>query len=67
MPNSGSNPFRPPLEPRVWDAASGAPLATLTGHKGAVYSVEFSPDGAHLVSGSRDGTLRLWDAAIGAL
>ena len=66
MPADGSKPFRPPLEPRVWDADSGALLATLTGHTGAVYSVGFSPDGARLVSGSDDGTLRLWDAASGA-
>jgi hypothetical protein len=30
-----------------------------------VYSVSFSPDGRQIVSGSRDGTLKLWDAATG--
>ena len=66
VPEDHSKPLRPPLEPRVWDADSGALLATLTGHKGWVTSVGFSPDGARLVSGGDDGLLRLWDAASGA-
>ena len=37
----------------------------LEGHGSAVYSVAFSPNGERLVSGSFDGTLRLWDAQTG--
>ncbi len=33
----------------------------LRGHSGGVNSVAFTPDGARAVSGSRDGTIRLWD------
>jgi len=35
------------------------------GHLGTVNSVAFSPDGKTIVSGSDDGTLRLWDVQSG--
>lgn len=37
-----------------------APTMLLTGHADAVTSVKFSPDGAHLVSGSLDKSVLLW-------
>ncbi len=37
----------------------------LEGHTGPVYAVGFSPDGRLLVSGSIDGSVRLWDRATG--
>ncbi|WP_354634560.1 WD40 repeat domain-containing protein [Planktothricoides raciborskii] len=36
----------------------GICLRTLSGH--IVYSVSFSPNGDKIVSGSRDGTVKLW-------
>jgi WD40 repeat protein len=39
----------------------------LEGHTGKVQSVAFSPDGSHIVSGSDDHTMRVWDAVSGAL
>ncbi len=34
-------------------------------HEAEVNSVAFSPNSKHIVSGSRDGTVRIWDAATG--
>lgn len=38
-------------------------LFTLAGHTGMVHSVSWSPDGRQLISGSIDGTVRIWDVS----
>jgi WD40 repeat protein len=48
---------------KVWDIASGQELLTLEGRTGLVTSVAISPDGNHILSGSRDNTLRIWDGS----
>ena len=40
---------------------SGKPVARLEGHQNLVRTMSFHPDGKLLASGSRDGTLKLWD------
>jgi len=37
----------------------------MLGHKSTVYSLDFSKEGSILVSGSADGTVRLWDVKKG--
>lgn len=44
---------------RLWDT-NGNALATLVGHTAVVQTVAWSPDGSRLVTGSDDGTIRVW-------
>jgi WD40 repeat protein/serine/threonine protein kinase/DNA-binding SARP family transcriptional activator len=47
------------------DLASGATLLTLDGHSDAVSAVAFSGDGRRCLTGSRDGSLILWNLDSG--
>lgn len=47
------------------DPRPAPPRQTLRGHDGAVRSVAFIADGRIILSGGRDGTLRLWHADTG--
>jgi periodic tryptophan protein 2 len=44
----------------IWSVQTGALLDRLAGHEGPVSSLAFTPDGAALVSGSWDNTVRVW-------
>lgn len=51
----------------VWLYRDGSqrPFLLFEGHGESVLSVAWSPDGSMLVSGSLDGSVRIWDAATG--
>lgn len=45
---------------KIWDVITGNEIASLTGHKNVVCSVDFSSDGTKIVSGSWDWRVKLW-------
>ena len=44
-----------------------APPVIWTGHTGSILSVVYSPNGARVVTGSSDKTIRIWDSESGAI
>jgi len=49
----------------VWDMNNFKEKLSLKGHTHNIVSVAFSPDNQYLLSGSWDGTMRLWDIKSG--
>src|SRR5205085_11584568 len=46
---------------RVWDVGGRQQLMAMTGHNNLIDAMDLAAHGRLAVSGSRDGTLRLWD------
>ena len=49
---------------KVWDAARGQELVTLTGHNGRVTSAAYSPNGQRIVTSGADQTARVYTTDI---
>jgi RNA polymerase sigma factor (sigma-70 family) len=49
---------------RLWEAATGKQVGTFEGHESYIRGLLFTPDG-RLLSGSTDGSIRVWDVATG--
>ncbi|XP_048502212.1 WD40 repeat-containing protein HOS15 isoform X2 [Beta vulgaris subsp. vulgaris] len=52
---------------KIWDVELGKLLHSLNGHREAVYSVAFSPNGEYLASGSLDRSLHVWSLKEGKI
>jgi len=50
---------------RVWDGKTGAEVAVLRGHRGAVVWAGWNGAGTRIATASADGTARVWEAASG--
>ena len=58
-------PVAPDKDPviRLYDFASGNQIGLLEGHDGGIYSLAFSSDDRHLISGGSEHTAIVWDTA----
>jgi WD40 repeat protein len=54
-------------EAPIWDLTTGRLHAVLKGHTGVVSAGLFAADGAHVLTGGHDGTVRRWLLADGRL
>jgi WD40 repeat protein/class 3 adenylate cyclase/energy-coupling factor transporter ATP-binding protein EcfA2 len=56
---------------KVWDVdelqadSSAKPVFALFGHKNCINGLAYTPDGSRLITGSADGTAKVWDATTG--
>jgi WD40 repeat protein len=62
---SQQNRMRTASTIEIRSAADGSVLFHLTGHKGDITSVAFSPNSNQVVSGSYDGTAKVWSIKTG--
>ena len=45
----------------LWDVVSEKQFASFPAHERPMYTVEYTPDGKRLITGSMDATLLAWD------
>ena len=53
-------------EVRFFRVADGSLIRTIQGHRDTIYTVELSPDGTLLATGSYDQKVKLWNVSTGA-
>jgi len=49
---------------RLWNAASGEALESLTNHTNMVQGIAFSPKGDRLVTGGYDSRVKVWSLPV---
>lgn len=49
----------------AWYTSNGERLGTYTGHQGAIWTVDVSPNNVLLASGAADNTIKLWNIKTG--
>jgi WD40 repeat protein len=49
----------------IWDVAARRRIVALTGHRGNIRAIAYSPNGRRLITASTDQTIRIWDANSG--
>ncbi len=57
--------YGPHAPARLWNIETGELVRSFTGHEKGPISVAFSPCGDYVLTGSWDGTARLWESGIG--
>ena len=48
---------------RLWNMMNGDELKAFLGHDNAIMSVDYAKNGAHVLTASLDGTLKMWDTS----
>lgn len=51
----------------IWNSRTQSEVQAVAGHPGWITSLAYSPDGAFLLSASKDATARIWEARSGEL
>src|SRR5690606_4684869 len=51
----------------IWNVRTGQLEQTMSGHKAAIYGLDFSPDGKKVVSAAYDNWGAIWDVQSGKL
>jgi|GEM_PF-5070762 len=62
---TGIESVRRPQPMRYWDLKEGRCIRTLEGHIEDIITIEFSPDGSHVLSSSKNKEVKYWNLQTG--